>query len=690
MVASYFGYCTDLLELRKNFGISLKGATLDDMARLGESLGLVPRGLRLEPEELAQLTVPAILHWDMSHFVVLLSVRGRRVRIIDPSFGELELEISELSTRFTGVALELTPGFEFKRKAPPPPLRLGQIIGKVPGLRTSLIQMFTLALVMEGLSLAMPLLTQWITDEVIVSGEHELMTVLGLAAIVLGMVLAAISSLRTWVALYVSAHFNLQWMTNVMGHLLRLPVEFFERRHIGDVVSRFGSVSSITHTLTGAAVEIVLDGLLGVGMLGMMLIYSPGLGTLAIAVSATYALLRWLRYGAVRMASSGALVKHAKEQTYFLETIRGVRSIKLFNREYERRASWLSLWVDATNSSLKVERLNLLFGAFWGCLSAIERAGILWLGAMSVIDHHMSLGMLMAFLSYKEQFTARVNSLIDKVVDIKLLGVSTERLADIVLTDPEEKARERTGDGITDATIKLENVTFRYGPGERAVLAGASLTIRPGECIAIVGPSGCGKTTCLKLLLGILRPAQGRVRLGRQTLEQIGLRRYRDVIGVVMQDDHLFAGSILDNICFHHAAPDQEWMRECARLAGIDDEIVAMPMGYHTLVGDMGTILSGGQKQRLLLARALYKRPQILVLDEATSHLDVDAERQIGEALSRLSITRIMIAHRPQTIAIAHRVICLRDGKLVDETKRHTIDSSAATVDSNPSPKLAA
>jgi ATP-binding cassette subfamily B protein RaxB len=690
MIASHFGYCTDLPELRKRFSISLKGSTLEDLARLSETLGLVPRGLRLELEELPQLAKPAILHWDMNHFVVLVSAQGRRIKIIDPASGEVEIDAKDASARFTGVALELTPGLEFKRKSPPPPLRLAQIVGRVPGLRASLMQMFGLALAMEGLALTLPLLTQWTTDEVIVSGEHELLTTLGLAAITLGIVLAAISTLRTWVALYIGAHFNLQWMTNVMGHLLRLPVDFFERRHIGDVVSRFGSVSSITHTLTGASVEVVLDGLLGVGMLAMMLLYSPRLGALAIVVTVIYAFMRRLRYGAVRMASSGALVKHAKEQTFFLETIRGVRSVKLFNREYERRSAWLSLWVDAANSSLKIERLNLVFGAAWNALSAVERAGIFWLGALSVIDHRMSLGMLMAFLSYKEQFTSRVNSLIDRVVDIKLLSVSTERLADIVLAEAEEKPRDRLDNAVNDSTLKIEQVTFRYAPGERAVLSGANLTVRPGECIAIVGPSGCGKTTCLKILLGILRPGQGHVRLGDQTLDQIGLRRFREMVAVVMQDDHLFAGSILDNICFHDAHPNKEWMRECARLAGVDKEIMAMPMGYHTLVGDMGTVLSGGQKQRLLLARALYKRPSILILDEATSHLDVEAERQIGEALSRLSMTRIMIAHRPHTIAIADRVVRLRDGKLYDEPKHQALSSPSSNDTDALASKLAA
>jgi len=667
MIANHFGYRTDLDELRRDHRLSLMGATLEDIAAIGERIGLVSRGLRCEPDELAQLAMPAILHWNLNHFVVLTAVRAGKACVIDPAHGELALDADAVSAQFTGVALELTPGFDFKRKAPPPPLKLSHVVGRVSGLGSSLFQLFMLALVLEALAVTLPLITQWITDEVIVSGSHDLLTMLGLAAMAVGICMAAVSALRGWVALYIGSHFNLQWMTNVMTHLLRLPVDYFERRHIGDIVSRFGSVGTIAHTLTGTTVEIALDGMLAVGMLAMMLLYAPLLTGVVVGIVATYALLRWARFKTVRAASAGALARHAREQTYFLETIRGVRSIKLFNKESERRAAWLTLWVDATNASLLIERFNLVFSGAWGVVSSIERAGVLWLGALAVIDHRLSLGMLLAFLAYKEQFSGRVNSLVDRVVEVKMLSVATERLADIVLGEPEDKPAPQLKEDLADSTLSLKGVSFKYAATERAVLTNVNLTVRPGECIAIVGPSGCGKTTCMKLLLGILAPTQGQVLFADRPLARLGLRRYRTSVAAVMQDDHLFAGSILGNICFHEARPDEAWMRECARNAGIDDEIMAMPMGYHTLVGDMGTVLSGGQKQRLLLARALYRRPKILFLDEATSHLDLENERTISDSLARLEMTRIMIAHRPQTIAIADRVYRMQDGRLVED-----------------------
>ena len=291
----------------------------------------------------------------------------------------------------------------------------------------------------EVLSLTLPILTQWVTDEAIVSGDRNLLSVLCFGMLAIGLSTAVIGAVRSYIGMYISARFNLQWMGNVMGRLMKLPVEYFERRPLGDIVSRFGAVKAIEHGLTSASIEAALDGLLALGTLAMMLIYSPTLAMITITAVVLYGGLRWVRYGTERMAASGVIAKQAKEQTYFLETIRGVRSIKLANREQERRTAWLNLWVDATNAGLVTQKLSLLFGTSWSFISTGERALVFWAGASGVIDHHLSLGMLFAFLSYKEQFSGRVNRLIDRFVEFRMLSISAERLADIVLTLPEER-----------------------------------------------------------------------------------------------------------------------------------------------------------------------------------------------------------------------------------------------------------
>jgi len=687
MIASFHGYLTDLSELRKRFSISLKGATLEQLIEIADQLGMVSRALRLELEELDQLQTPALLHWNLNHFVVLKEVRGNWVYLHDPAIGEVKLTLAQVSDYFTGVALELSPGITFRRKAAPAPVELTQLVGRVVGLKRGLLQLFVLALALEGLALAFPILTQWITDEAIVGGDSDLLMLLGIGMVAIGLSTAIIGAVRAWIGLYISTHFNMQWMSNVMGHLLRLPVDYFEKRHLGDIVSRFGAVRAIEHNLTSAVVDAALDGLLALGTLAMMLVYSAKLAAITFGAVFLYALLRWARYNSIKMAQTGVIAKSAKEQSYFLETIRGVRSIKLYNRENERRTAWVNLWVTATNAGLTLAKLNLFFGTSWSFLSTLERAGVFWMGAHAVIQHRMSLGMLFAFLGYKEQFAGRINLLIDRFIDFKMLSIQTERLADIVLSEPEETFTHRKHDVPEDLTLAFERVSYRYSSDDPYVLNAATLVVKPGECIAIVGASGCGKTTALKLMLGILQPSSGQIKLGGPdgvSLKQLGMRQYRSLIATVMQDDQLFAGSLFDNICFLDAKPDEQWMRECAQHAEIHDEILSMPMGYHTLVGDMGTVLSGGQKQRILLARALYRRPKILFLDEATSHLDVENESRIGQAIASLEITRIMIAHRPQTIAIADRVLRLESGKFVPvPTNSRGADSAHTTAKPN-------
>jgi ATP-binding cassette subfamily B protein RaxB len=470
-------------------------------------------------------------------------------------------------------------------------------------------------------------------------------------------------------------------MSNVMGHLLKLPVDYFERRHLGDIVARFGTVRTIEHTITSATVDSVMDGLLAFSTLAMMFIYSPKLAVVTLCAVVLYGIVRWMRYNSAKLAQTGLLAKTAIEQTYFLETIRGARSIKLNNKENERRTAWMNLLVDSTNAGLTTTKLSLFFTTTWGLISTVERTGVLWLGAQSVIQNTMSIGMLFAFLGYKEQFASRVNALIDRFVDFRMLSVQTERLADIVLTAPEEPPEQSIYDVPENVALSLNRLNYRYAKGDPWLLHSLNLKIEQGECVAIVGPSGSGKTTLMKLMLGILRPVSGEVCIGEPnpvSLNKIGLRSYRKFVATVMQDDQLFAGSLMDNICFLDSKPEVDWMYECAKMAQIHNEIVSMPMGYHTLVGDMGTVLSGGQKQRVLLARALYRRPKILFLDEATSHLDLDNEANITKAIAELRITRIMIAHRPQTIAIADRILTLRNGKII-EIKGDASSNFAAT-----------
>ena len=670
MVAAAYGHESDLPTLRRRFSLSLKGVNLLDLVRMAESLQLHARALRAEIDDLAQLQQPCILHWDMNHFVVLVGVKRGIATIHDPAHGLRRLKLEQVSRHFTGVALELTPAADFEPRVEKQHVSPRQILGRITGLKRSLGQIFVLALALEAFMLLSPFLMQWVVDDVLVSGDRDLLVTLGIGFALLVLIQAGTAAVRSWAVLVLSATLNLQWLANVFAHLMRLPVEWFEKRHIGDIWSRFAAVHEIQRTLTTSFIEAVLDGLLVVLTLAMMLVYSAKLTLVALAAVAAYALLRWAFFRPLRDATEEALVHDSKKSSHFLESLRGVQAIKQFNAQADRQSRFTSLVVDTMNAELSTRKLELLFAALHRLLFGLERVAVVWIGALLVLDQKFSVGMLFAFLAYKEQFATRVSGLIDKVVELKMLRLQGERLADIVLTAPEHEGaagHARNDPGIP--AIELRDVSFAYSDAEPDVLSGVSLRIEPGESVAIVGPSGCGKTTLLKTILGIHAPQRGELLIGGVPLTQLGLRAWRDMVGVVMQDEPLFSGSIAENIGFFDLQPDMDWLMHCARVASVHDDIEAMPMGYHTLIGDMGSSLSGGQKQRILLARALYKRPKVLLLDEATSALDVDGERLVNQAVRQLALTRVIVAHRPETIASAGRVVALHGGRVAQDLR---------------------
>lgn len=684
MVAGWHGLHTDLATLRSRFPLSLKGMSLAQLVTCSERLQLSSRPVRLDLDELQQLSLPCILHWDLNHFVVLVQVDAKHAIIHDPAIGRRHLDIGYFDTHFTGVALELTPAASFKPANEKRRISLSALTGKIVGLRHALALVFVMALALEVFALASPMLNQWVVDEALASGDQELLNVIAAG---FGLMLAmqtAVSLARGWTVMYLSTHLNLQWIGNVFAHLLRLPVAWFEKRHLGDIVSRFSSINAIQHTLTSGFVEAILDGLFAALTLAMMLYYSVQLTAIVLAAVAAYTLLRTLAYRPLREANEEALVLDAREQSCFLETLRGVQAIKLHGRELDRRNRWYNLAVDSANRTIRTEKFMLWFTIANTAIFGLEGLLIMWLGAAKVIAGSFTVGMLFAFTTYGNQLGSRLSALIDKFFQFRLLSLHAERLADIVLEAPEADINSNVPVQHLPARLELTGIGFRYADHEPWVVRNLSLTIEPGESLAITGPSGCGKTTLVKLILGILQPVEGEIRYGGHPVSHLGPSALRQVMGAVMQDDQLLAGSLADNICFFDPQPDHDRIEACAHTAGVHDDIISMPMGYQTLAGDMGATLSGGQRQRLFLARALYKQPRILVLDEATSHLDVDRERQVSSAISALNVTRVCIAHRPETIAMARRVLRMENGAIQHDEYTVAIPIKAATSPAQP------
>ncbi len=663
MVAGAHGYRTDLATLRAKHSISLKGTTLKHLINIASHLNLNSRPLRLDMGALPRLRLPAILHWDMNHFVVLTKVGRRKAEILDPNFGRRTITLAEFSKHFTGIALELSPNEQFERKTEVNRITLRQLIGRLPGLSRTLGQLFLLAFIAELFAIASPMFMQLVLDHAVVAGDRELLTVLGCGFLLLTFIKIGVTVLRSWVALYLNTTMNLQMLARLFSHLLQLPMSYFGRRHLGDLTSRFDSMHAIQHTVTTNFLEAMLDGIMAIALAAMMMIYSWQLSLIVFAATVLYGLLRVVRYRPLRDSTEDHIVCAARQESNLLETLRGMQSLKLFNRQEQRVAGYQNLMVETFNADIRIQKLKMIFQALNSLLFGVEHIVVIWMGATLLLKGGFSVGMLFAFLSYKSQFTTRMSNVIDNAIDFKMLDVHRGRVADIALTEPE---KELTSNGLSTqilrSDIEARNLSVRYADSEPYVIRNLNLRIEEGQSIAIVGPSGSGKTTLLKVLMGLLPPTEGEVLIGGVNIQRLSTSQYRNLIGTVMQDDQLFSGSILDNIAFFDPQPNLERIETCARLAAIHDDILAMPMGYQTLVGDMGTVLSGGQKQRILLARAFYKKPRILLLDEATSHLDVTRERQVSEAISHLRLTRIIVAHRRETIASADRIYRLGEG----------------------------
>lgn len=666
MITGFHGHHATLIDLRRQFSVSLKGSTLKQLIQTADQLNLGTRAVRLELEDLDKLKLPCVLHWNFNHFVVLKAVENQRIIVHDPASGIRHLSLAEASKSFTGVALEVWPGGSFEKQQPKPQVKLMGMLGRVSGLYRSFGQVLALALALEVFSLVNPFLMQWTLDNVLVTQDHDLLTTLIIGFGLLLLMQQMVSAIRAWVMMHLSTLLSVQWRANVFSHLLRLPIHYFEKRHLGDVVSRFGAVDVIQGTLTAAFFSAVLDGLMTIATFILMFTYSPLLAAIAATAMILYAMVRWAWYGPLRRASEEQIVHAARQESHFLETVRGMRPIKLFQRQSERRLAWLGLLVEQINAGLRTQKLQLIYTQLNGLIFGLENLAAIGLGASMVMSNQFTVGVLIAFMAYKNQFVSRVANLIDHVFELYMLRLQGERLADIVMHPPEE-IRGTLASAAWPACpldIELKGVKYRYSDQEPFVLNGVDLYIAHGESVAVTGASGSGKSTLVSLLLGILQPTEGRIFLAGSDLQQLGAETFRGKIGTVMQDDCLFAGSLSDNIVFFESDPDLDWAMECARMASIHTDILAMPMGYNTLVGDMGTVLSGGQKQRVLLARALYKKPDVLILDEATSHLDMACEQQVNEAVRALKVTRILIAHRAETIASADRVVVLEHGRI--------------------------
>jgi ATP-binding cassette subfamily B protein RaxB len=669
MIANFHGKNVDLGTLRRRFQPSLRGAALKSLIAMADALGFAPRAVKLPLEQLSNLHLPAILHWNMNHYVVLEAARRGKVLIHNPEGRSRWMPLSEASNHFTGVALELRPADDFDTASGRVRLKLSQLWQRVTGLKRALMQTLVLSIVMQAFVLASPYYMQVAVDSALPALDRDLLSVLALGFGLFMLINAGASLIRAFVLLSAGTALGYGISVNVARRLFRLPISWFEKRHVGDVLSRFQSITPIRQFMTEGAVGTALDGTLAVFTLAVMFFYSAALASVALLAFVLYAFVRLISFAAQKDAQEEAIMASGREQSMMIESLRGIVTIRLFNRETQRHALWQTRLTDAVNAGVALSRVGVWQQTANTLIFGTEIIISVWLAIRSVIDGGFSVGMVFAYIAYKTQFLQKGASLIDQGIAFRMLGLHLERLSDIALSDQDISfSKIGLSSRPLSGGVELKGVKFRYSPTDPLVLKGVELSIAPGDHVAITGASGGGKSTLVKILLGLAVPEEGEVLIDGTPLEQFGYKNFHDQIGAVLQDDSLFAGSLADNIALFDDTTDMERIVEAATAAALHDEISAMPMAYETLVGDMGSSLSGGQKQRLLLARALYRKPKLLLMDEGTSALDPAREQMVNAAIAKLGITRIMIAHRLETIICASKIYAVQNGTVSEIT----------------------
>jgi len=665
MIADYHGFKVDLGTMRRRFAPSLRGAPLKALMAIADRIGLAPRAVKLPLEELGNLHLPAVIHWDLNHYVVLERVNRGRALIHDPASSSKWMPLEEVSRHFTGVALELRPTADFDRKDERERLKLSQLWNSMTGLKRALVQTLLLSVVLQAFVLALPYYMQLAIDRVLPAQDFDLLVVLAVGFGLFLLINIGAGLLRSFVLLWAGTSLGYGLATNIARRLFRLPIDWFEKRHVGDILSRFQSIQPIQNLLLTGAIAALIDGVMAVLTLTVMFFYSPILALIALAAFGLYLIVRAISFALERDAIEETITTGAAEQSMLIETLRGITALRLFNREALRHASWQGKLTDNVNADVRRARIGIWQQTANGLLFGIENILAVYLAVSFVLEGGFSVGMVFAYMAYKTQFTQKAAGLVDQFIAFRMIGLHLERLSDVALAE-EDVSFGPSAEAQTElkGRIELRDVRFRYSPTDPLVLDGVNLVVEPGDHIAITGPSGGGKSTLVKILLGLVEPDSGEILIDGMPLGRFGYKSYHEQVAAVLQEDTLFAGTLADNIALFDDAPDIQRILAAAHAAAIHDDIARMPMQYETLVGDMGSTLSGGQKQRVLLARALYRRPKLLVMDEGTAHLDAAHEQAVNDAISQLGITRIIVAHRNETIATAQKLYEMTVGKI--------------------------
>jgi len=653
MLCGWHGHEISLRQLRAEHPGPDAGVSLQRLMQISIQQGMAPRAVRLELEELVDLQLPCVLHWDYSHYVVLEKVGRRQCTIIDPAVGRRRYWLTEVSQHFTGIALELSPALNFKRQSAQRRLALRDFIPSRKALIGYLGKIVVLSFALQALALLSPYYIQTVVDDVLTRADADFLLVLAIGFALLTTLEVVLSALRSWTGTVFGQRLSFMMASSLLERLLSLPLGWFATRQTGDIASRFTSFEQLRGFLTQGVAFSVIDGVMAVCFVVIMWLYAPGLTLVVLLSVALYLTLRLLMFTPQREANSEHLVASAAQSGLFLESIKHINSLKSYGNEQTRKRLWEKAYSTEVNTAMRIARLGLTFSQAQALLFGLENVLVIYLGASLIVQgsngvtEPMTIGMLYAFIAYKNQFKDRVAGLVNYMMEFRLLRVHLDRLSDIALTDPEPLTI--TGPlppaASKSSLLNVHGLGFAY-PDRGALFSNISLTLAAGESLAIGGPSGCGKSTLLRLIAGLTPLQWGTVQLQGRTLGDLLLAAWRSMVASVTQHDGILAGSIADNITMFAAETDEARLTNAGAITGLRNMVEQLPLKWETQLGELGIALSAGQQQRVLLARALYAEPELLILDEATAHLDAAAETAIFNALREHNYTFLVVSHR--------------------------------------------
>jgi len=668
MMLTYHGRKTSVSELRTRFSVGRDGSSALGIVKAARSMGMRVRALSLQHTEMRRILLPAIVHWEFNHFLVVERWSPKWVHIVDPAGGRRRLTAEEFDAGFTGIAITLEPSANFDRNTPPSPVSLRSYvmegIKQAPG---ALVQILIASVVLQIFGLVMPFMTKVVVDQILPFKISNMMTVLGLGMIMLFSAQIITTLLREWLLVYLRARIDIHMMLGFFKHLLSLPYNFFLQRSSGDLLTRMGSNTTIRDILSSNLIGTLLDSSMVIVYLFILLSQSLAFTLLTLLIGFLQMLLIVVTYRPIRELARQELNAQGKSQGYLAEALNGIATVKAAGAEEEVYNRWSNHFFDQLSISVRRGYLSSLASAAMSVLGSFSSIALLWLGAMQVLNGSMSVGTMLALNTLAGSFLGPLSSLVGRAQQVQLVQANLERLTDITAAEPEQHQQAVQSPPKLTGHVQLENVGFRYSSDGPEVLRSINLTIRSGQKIAIVGRTGSGKSTLGRLLLGLSLPTSGTISYDGIPLQRMRCQEVRRQFGVVMQDTVIFSGTILENLTLNNPTMSREQAMHAAQIAAIHEDIMRMPMGYDTFVGEGGSALSGGQRQRMAIARAVAHNPVMLLLDEATSSLDVITEQRVAEHLESFACTQIIIAHRLSTIRKADVILVLDEGTIVEQ-----------------------